>query len=453
MPAAEVLAGYEYGPRYVAEPSFHFLLSFITTGDFIAQSTGLLIAVVGAVVGAWLWESYSRGKPTVASKYITGLELADLAGALQPRHGRRVLNFNSAAIAPELRGVRRLVDESFRRYQMVGPGSLRSEEILRATAEHAAEHLRVVLPALASRPIRFCSNTSRALEFVIRSVPEPRSILLSPFEHESEYAVASWVASTSLSTEIVATPVNELQLALDDCASAWALFKERVTNATELATRQGRVLVIVVSEVWWLSGHRLPVSELFTDARLNGQRIVVDGAHGAGSLRDTITVPAPHAYVFGGHKWLLASEPIGVAVSEDALAFDTFERKSQSTASMRSIAALEASLALVQRLDLEMLHQRRRVARRVFCGAIEDDFEVMGEAAEWEETPLLALRPRAGLSWVAENADDLRTFFAKRRFSLFVGGRASLFVRLSFSHFVTQWEVLRAAKILESAVR
>jgi hypothetical protein len=119
---------------------------------------------------------------------------------------------------------------------------------------------------------------------------------------------------------------------------------------------------------------------------------------------------------------------------------------------MRSIAALEASLALVQRLDFEMLHQRRRVARSVFRGAIEDEFEVIGEAAEWEETPLLALRPRAGLSWIPPNADELRTFFARRRFSLFVGGRASLLVRVSFSHFVTQWEVLRAAKILKSAV-
>jgi aspartate aminotransferase-like enzyme len=120
---------------------------------------------------------------------------------------------------------------------------------------------------------------------------------------------------------------------------------------------------------------------------------------------------------------------------------------------MRSIAALEASLELVQRLDLEMLHQRRRVARNVFRDAIKDEFEIIGESAEWEETPLLALRPRTGVSWVAESADELRTFFARRRVSLFVGDGVSLVVRVAFSHFVTQWEVLRAAKIVRSAVR
>jgi selenocysteine lyase/cysteine desulfurase len=451
MPAAEVLAGYEFRPHSIAEPSFHFILAFIATSDFIAQSTALLIAVVGAVVGAWLWESYSRGKPTVASKYTSGLELADLAGALQPRHGRRVLNFNAAAIAPELRGVRRSLDESFRRYQLAGPGSPRSEDILRATTERAADHLRAILPSLDSRPIRFCSNTSRALEFVIRSVPEPRTIILSPFEHESEHAVANWVASTSLATDTIATPSNEMQMALDDCARAWAVFKARLYETVEHAASEGHTPAVLVSEVWWLSGQKLPISELFADDRLKDSRIIVDGAHGAGNLREPITVPAPHVYVFGGHKWLLASDPIGVAVSDDPLAFDTVERMSQSTAAMRSIAALEASLELVRRLDFEMLHQRRHVARSVFCTAIDEKFEIIGAASEWEETSLLALRPRPGLSWVIENATELRTFFAKHRLSVFVG-QTPLFVRVSFSHFVTQWEVLKAARILKNAV-
>jgi hypothetical protein len=132
--------------------------------------------------------------------YSTRLILADLRGDLHPLGGRKKLNFNTAAISPEIRYTKERAHDLVQEYQEFVPGSKDAEGCF-LDAYKEVNRLMKKLLLKSGNPedvnVEILPGTSRALEICLSRLQNLRTVVLSPFEHPVEGKVVEWMRDHS----------------------------------------------------------------------------------------------------------------------------------------------------------------------------------------------------------------------------------------------------------------
>lgn len=405
------------------------------------------LAVVGVITvlgGLSLFFSWPLVNTRDVGRYLTRLELAALTGPLVPAHGRRDVNLRTAALAPALQGIRKRWLKTISRYNRCVPGSRNGVALLTSSWARVKELLPIVgISETAGMQLRFVGSTSRALELAIREVGAGGKVLLSPYEHPSECKVADALG-----------PWEQMPVEDDFFGRPWNEQKEDIIDwAARTASKSTAVLVL--SEIAYLTGRVIPVEEVASAVRARAReansevRVVIDGAHAVGNEWHCghRAVGAGDAYVFSGHKWLLAPEPCGIILCGQATAcHDAWVQDlPSSSVGVAAVSGLLAALEFRNSLNQRAVEERTRELRALVTQTTHERLEELGEGSGLRATNLITLRPRAGFRWTRNlGGASVADVLARDRF--YVTGiihREDEWIRIAILGFL-DWRAIQA---------
>lgn len=426
----------------------------------LVEPATLWLAAVVLVLGGLLLPLFvgtmlAREEPTPwAVDYAAITNLADLGGRFYPRHSRTRLHFNSAALAPAIHHIERRNRAAFDKYQEELPGSQSAARYLEATAELARSQLRELFPKLSGdgMHVNFFSTTSRALEVALERSPATPALLLSPYEHPAEAAVAEWVARN---------PARTLSRYPDQQGFFDLPWTEQKVNLLNwIASKSESVpSTLILSEVCWCTGQVLPLPEFLGELRKVAPTVsvVVDGAHAVGNGGPTVEITQVEAYLFSAHKWLMSPEPCGVLVEHGTVVrvYDQWaEGLPECIANIRSVSSLAHSLELLKEAKLERVFSRSWELRSRLLRDLGEEFELVGEHAKLQDSLLCSVRPKQNRKWRKSTRSALQSYFDAEGLNLLVIDHfGELWARLAFPYFLEARDISRAIKALKHAAQ
>lgn len=258
-------------------------------------------------------------------------QLLDFRSQFEPQN-TRVLNLDVGALAPRLNVVAdgliawsRVVDGSAptaRLWWDVVSGSTQAmpkqwkRNLKNATwkgIEEFRAHISNVCKAETS-VIYFFSSTTRALDVVLRSIPDYDAIVTTDLEHPSEQRLFQTHSKRKQNhnSEVKSLPI--VQIALLDILKDGKLYK--LPNLFAEKCKRFTRPICVISHIPFCVGVKLPLSEIAHSLRAacpNAQ-IVFDGAHAVGQVEVDLTKLDFDFYVFSGHKWLYGPPSLGIMI-------------------------------------------------------------------------------------------------------------------------------------------
>lgn len=364
----------------------------------------LLLGFLARPILGWVAE---KKRPALLQDYTARLYLADLGGDFYPKFARSKINFNSGAVAPEIRFVKRYAAGLVKHYQELIPGSEDSSDYLEQLLSECEIKLKgsiLKLPPDKQHRLDFFPSTSRAMEIALLKVPGPKKIILSPYEHPVEDKVGNWIS------HIDGSIIKRIKFNHEDYQLGWDSQLEKIVSDFLFEISEGNPpFVIVISEVCYATGLHIPIAQLlqrlFEKVNRHDIVVIVDGAHAVGNVPLAMDIDFDF-YVFSAHKWLFAPDPCGILLSakgtpDSQRPYDCSSARSisVSTASVRNIAGLRASLELIDRISLEKMWERSKLLQKHLVTKLGERFEVVGSETELDRSNMLAIRPRAGLQW------------------------------------------------------
>lgn len=421
----------------------------------------LPVEVLFAFIFGLSHKAAETGRLQVLYDYSTRLILADLRGDLHPLGGRKKLNFNTAAIAPEIRYIKQRTHDLVEQYQNFVPGSTDAEQCLSDTFKEVNNLIRRLLVRSSNDvTVEILPGTSRALEIAISKLENLHTVILSPFEHPVEAKVVEWMKDHS------GTGFEKLTFQPSDYFLPWNEQEELVLSKIEqLQLPRAYAHAFLVSQVCYATGQVIPVGSLIQKIRqrIDGAdvKFIIDAAHYVGNGRGADEVDIAESYVFSTHKWLLSPEPAGVILGckNELRSYDAWHSSAATslpytTASVRSIMGLRASLELINRVGLENLFMRSAKLRDYFADRVGLRFQVVGDKAGLPATFMLSIRPRPGYHWKYPDANSLREYFKGQSTSILVLSidPNTPWVRLSFPYFLEVQQVRLLLNILGKAI-
>lgn len=399
--AGEVPGSGGYGFSSDLDWAAGFLISFsmkVLPWYYLVVLSWIIWTVMDKKFGKWL------------AGYIQGMNLSDLNSDYHPTCGRHVLNFNSASMAPEIRFARKHLRSKWRSYQKAIPGSPAAADLLRNEWEVCQSAIRKLLRVdgdLGEREMRFFGGTSRALEVALSGIGFPRKIVLSPFEHPSEFRVSAWVSGGRDEVEL-------LPFVSTDYERPWEEQRRKVLELIKGKIMSGGNNIILLSEVCYSTGLVIPVQEIINGVveQNKNEKIyfIIDGAHAVGNTSEPgcPTITGYHSYIFSGNKWLFAPEPCAVSITKGARpapeAYDFFGDDLPKTSSpAMPLLCLTAGLALMEEIGIETVQYRSTTLRDRFVEQSRDFLSLVGDDTDLKRTCLLAVKPKH-LRWPMPDA-------------------------------------------------
>ncbi len=181
----------------------------------------------------------------------------------------------------------------------------------------------------------------------------------------------------------------------------------------------GEKVAILISEVHYLTGLVLNVTEVIETLRANGEHsnlvFIVDGSQAVGNLLNPFDDLSQHLrdqdfYYFSAHKWLLSPNTCGVLITRKhadrykVRPYDLFGADlPSSTIDPGVIFGIKSSLEyLIEKgkSHLNQFHQKSISLKAYFIEEIGDQFEVIQSASqEMNRSNFIAVRPRSGYRW------------------------------------------------------
>lgn len=448
------------------------LYTWYIPGYFIAVLP-IVIQIVLASLGANL-----KNIPNWLRSYIRKSYLADLPHRLYPTYGRHELNFNAAAIAPEIKAIKNYSEQIVKNYQKRIPGSKASSDyILKQYMEIKNLIVELFFSSSLNDSIRveLYPGTSRALEVLISRIDNPKTIVLLPYEHQSEKAVAEWVKITQ------GCEVKLVVFDADDYDLPWVEQIEKLEKKINGLQIEGNSnVVFIVSQVHFASGSIIKVDdivELVKDIMKNKRNeknlsFILDCAHSYGNIEGDIDLEAINYCLFSGHKWLLSPEPCGIVIclkgdrggEGNEKSYDVWcNRIPTTTGSVRMIAGLRASLEMIKSDGYQYLKTRSLRLREAFEQRLHNGLTIVSSSEDRNSciSNMLAVRPRAGFNWLYNKKNQLEEYFDGQSVYVSVFDMSinnpdmprKLWVRISFSYFLSDIEVKRLCNILGNAIQ
>jgi len=416
--------------RFAFFPWFSLLAAL--GGSYAALVIQALVVILGSTLLVFVTRKADLSD--FAREAYSRLCLLDLRSELYPvGYSPRRANFVSGAISPGIEYVHQRGGKLIRDYNLRSPGSPDASEYLAGVAMQCRDLIKERFlrgQDSTSLFVSFTTSTARALEIILSQARSSRLVLLSPFEHETERRVLAWLERQGRAKEIPCSYESRLverpphQVA-DDIAVGLAQHLERVTDERERA-------VLVLSEVCWATGVRLPIGQILGSLRdLLGWLpfVIVDGAHAIGNGSDELPrMDVIDAYIFGGHKWLFSSAPIGVIVgktpADSPFPVDLWREGadgqmvfSTATSGPHALSYFAASLEMLGRFDREAMTERSQELRKRLRTATAGRFQFLGIESEEDlkrHSFIVALAPVDGAFWARPSAERVQRHFEER---------------------------------------
>lgn len=450
----QTVAGLEVSvkPALVIRPAFHSSFLWVMT-RLGSWGVGAIVLVYGILTVTAKF--FGRPKWHSFSDYLRPFHHHSLPAQFIPEHGRNVLNFNSAGLTPTLRGIGRAMIRDMRVYQAQVPGTTDARDYLVQAWTDCKTFLSTIgIVESAGRQIRLFATTSRALDQALAELPNRYTVVLSPYEHPTEHHVA-------LASGRQVVPIYPAKGFFN---KTWNEQKsEFVERASKIQLKgESRGVIFVISEVCWATGFRIPqdkMIDLITDLQTACNRFpchfVLDGAHAVGNGEPPYPTEICDAYIFCGHKWLLAPEPCGFLMSKHAKpVYDAWVSSLPVCAvGSATICGLRAALQLVAELAPDIRKDRVPTLQQELLTHIQEKFVQVGNGSGLEPTRLMSLKPRVGLKWKYP-VDELPEALASRRLSALVIEPAqtteskTTWIRLSLPIYSERCDMTNLAELL-----
>ncbi len=411
-----------------------------------------------------VWESWLTERPLPRlQQYWSNAVLADLEGPYHPQHGRHRLNLNAGAIAPRARHVVTKIQRATRNYEQLLASSPEAREFLLAVWARCRTRLgRVVDPAFSNpdNRVMLFDNTSRSLEVLTRLCGAKIRLIVSPYEHPSEHAVAEWLQKTgAAAVHVIKVDVGFFDLPVEDQRST-------TLNGVMEGLAVGETNVLLISEVCYATGLR---TDLTVVDRIRSKLpenttlfALVDGAHAAGNVERIDGLRYADAYVFSGHKWLMAPEPCAVALVRSAVhqgmrVYDAIDESKLPAATVGSqkLLGFDAALEMLERLGPQRRWNRSQRLLDRFRASTSNTLMQVGSGSGAETTCMATFRPIHGVQWKYETTTRLSEYLCGRGIlaQILDLDPDHLWVRLVFPYFLDGTDLDRVAKTLVRAVR
>jgi selenocysteine lyase/cysteine desulfurase len=416
---------------------------------------GMLLTVLALASAAFktITSVFNVQKIPSLEDYLGRLEYQALPGSFAPVHGRRKLNFNAGGLSPMLKGVQHALLDQVSVYQSFVPGTGEARKYLEDCWSECKNLLRSVgIVSSAGRQVRLFSGTSRAMERGLVEVSHDLEVILSPYEHRSEYIVAE------ASHRIRAVPHESGFLELP-----WPEQKNRLFDGLRAASGGSGDFVFILSEVCWATGLRIPIEEVVIGLHeiwgAGRPILLIDGAHAVGNAPPPHPLNSGQVYVFSAHKWLMSPEPCGILISANARPiYDAWvEQVPDTSVGASEVCGLRASLRLLSRMSVDARRSRVEALRERMLKAIAPELSVVGSVTGLERTGLVGLKISTGFKWrfsLPEIVERLR----RREVNILVIEDESItagtgpWLRVSVPFFSDWGEILRLSRILKSLV-
>ena len=179
-----------------------------------------------------------------------------------------------------------------------------------------------------------------------------------------------------------------------------------------------QTLVFIVSEVFYASGRRVPLSDLVThlEKTIAEPRIhvIVDGTNAVGNRRLVTADARWDSYVFSPQRWLTAIEPCGVLLVRNDLngngpvppgLWETGKRRTDVR--VRTLAGLVGAMDLIREPGIEFFFSRCEKLRKEFRLALPKTVQVVGDKSGLDETFILSCCPEKDCKWRFDSASEL----------------------------------------------
>lgn len=457
------LSGYEWRDFVAVGFAFFPFTNWVFGNAYVASAA--IIGIIGSILASAILKTL-LDKGALPGRVISYWELSRLAyigRELAPTHGRRKFNFNVGAIAPEIRGISKRARVLFSKYQRSVPGSHRAMQYANdLTAKCKALLIETLFNSKISdfgRHIELFPGTSRALEIAISRLPTNCSILVSPYEHPTEWQVASWISQINAKTFKYDVPkLSDLKA---NSAARVSIVSNFVMNAVN--KKRNGDFALVLSHVCWANGLQLPVDEIIEriEKDLPNITMLVDGSHAIGNIYEPIRInDKVEYYFFSGHKWLLSPDPIGILISKKTPQDNTVPYDSwngglpRSTGSVRILTSLFAALEFIVNVSPGKLRDRAIGLRDQFIKETANSIVPLAPAEE-QLSLVCSFVPKAGANWKFVSTEELSNYFSDNEISLKILDEYEIqpsIVRISFPFFVEEAEVMKLAKLVNRAI-
>lgn len=439
---------YDYGSLFYGFASRVFRWDYITW-----LFTSAIVVALFAEIAAKATFQHKEVRAWL-DRHAERLTLSDFDWSLSPVYGTKIVNVNGG-IAPELREVRSRTSRSVLEFQRRVAGSQKAKQYMEEEAEKCRRLLSEVAfekpPQL--RHVEFYSTTSRALEAILERL-QKMPIVLSPYEHPSEIAVANWVGA------LRGVPVHHIKIDGKLLNEKWETQVEAISSNLG-SLNLGEEFVLVLSDVCFATGAVIPIENLVRKLTTgNGWKIslVVDGAHSVGNRKPII--PDCIAYILSSHKWLMSPEPCGICLTDlsSPQPYDAWLLDAPIPATVvRPVAALKVCLEILKGPRLNTLRVRSEALRKAFERMKPNGIRIIGAKSDLIQSSILSVAPAPGYEWEYE-ADGLKEYLANQGVNATVIDfyPASLdapWIRLAFSFFLDAKHIESLSKVLNKAVK
>ena len=405
----QVVSGYRSGPGAVYDFNSLFLLvlqrgilrSFGLLGGLVSLAAGRIAVMM--LIGDWGWvEAWSR--------YMVTATLSDLDGEFAPEHGRKRLNFQTDSCSV-IRYARTRFEGRLRAYARQIPGSLEARERMRDDWVGCERDLDFLLSTdldPEQRSLHLFETGSEALEAVLRDLPEPKCVWISPY---SQPALRALLRRMEAPGCVARGPNVDGSFYSED----WARQKSKLAASLTESLSSGTTNIVLLSEVCHFTGRIIPVLELVEEIRKPDAFgtsplsivCVIDGSDAVGNVRRPVGLKIADYYVFAGNRWLMAPQRCAVVIRQRSGVSDAgeFDRASAAARSPVSLAALAAALDLRRTIGAKAMLERSESLRKRFVERMDPAAAVVG--TDLEPSNIVVLKPRLGMRWQTDSGVGL----------------------------------------------
>lgn len=434
---------------------------------------GGAVSVVGAgILARFLGKSNWK-------EFMLWFKLSDTSTDYFPRQRPNLVFANSASMAPPIEWIGKKEEKYRFEYQRLVPTSDDAKDYLLKAAERSRDLIREYLfkekVDKTNFSVEFLPLTSRGLEVGLTHIPQLDKIVVSPYEHPSQKKVVEWFKAIHPSVKLQTIPMDYkiLRKSWNDQRN-WLL--DNLQSAVRTDTNGGPV-AILISEVHYLTGLVLNVTEVIENLRANGENsdlvFIIDGSQSVGNLLHPFNHLGRHLrdqdfYYFSAHKWLLSPNTCGVLITRihadryKVRPYDLFGAElPSSTIDPGVIFGINASLEfLIERemFHLNRFHENSNSLKAYFTEEIRERFEVVQSAShEMNQSNFVAVLPRSGYRWKERSVKEFWEKIRDDDVDLTVdeldgSDPSKWWLRVSFPYFLQLHLIKRLIKHLEGRV-
>jgi aspartate aminotransferase-like enzyme len=408
----EALSGWRQdGQRFL--PEFHSAFATIVGSSLFIRGITLLGSLGGVAASGIIGFLLVGKEPSkLLKQYLTRAKLADLSSDFRPRQIGRFSSDPHVGAAPSTPAAETRMQRLLVRYYVKSATGSERKVII---DEALADCEKIIRECLFDKDslqnsatakdfeISILSGPGRAFEAAIRRAGPVKNVVLSPYSTPGVDGLFRAYASAARTNYV------KLRMSAKGYYHAWTVQLHDILEDLAGQTVNPGPAVLVVSEVSYATGLRIPVEELLQAVRdkISDLYVIIDGTKAVGNHMRIPIRGTWDAYVFEPSKWLMVTERCGVVVSKkkelDAADYGLIRKGVRKRdEEVRTIASLSSALQVIETVGLEYYWNRCDQLRRAFVAGLPRSFQIVGSNSDLETTYLLSCYPADPSDWKTE---------------------------------------------------